>query len=96
MRDYAEAHLPVSDIFTLKSEAASLSQEQLENFQRDGYVIGNRLLDDSQIETLRAELAELMQPGHDGQNLWYEYHSNESNGHQNNRMAIKRVERLSK
>ncbi len=37
-----------------------------------------RILDDRQIEALRTELAELVRPDHDGRELWYEYHANES------------------
>ena len=36
------------------------------------------MLDERQIEALRRELAELVHAGHDGSELWYEYHSNES------------------
>jgi ectoine hydroxylase-related dioxygenase (phytanoyl-CoA dioxygenase family) len=36
------------------------------------------VLDDRQIEALRAELAGLVRPDHDGRDLWYEYHANES------------------
>jgi ectoine hydroxylase-related dioxygenase (phytanoyl-CoA dioxygenase family) len=59
-------------------EPFRLSDEQLDFFQINGYVAGIRILTDEQIEQLRVELAELFDPQHDGHELWYEYHSNES------------------
>ncbi len=79
MRDLAESHYFVSDLF---SDAAtmveSLSAEQLELFEQQGFLIGPRVLNDVQIEALQSELAELTNPDHEGRELWYEYHSNES------------------
>ena len=43
-----------------------------------GYVADVRLLEEEQIEVLRGELAEMTDPEHDGRELFYEYHSNES------------------
>lgn len=78
MTDYSDFHQPVSDLFAHTSNDSALSDEQCQHFEREGFVIGNRLLDDHQIDTLRTELSELMQPQHEGRELWYEYHSNES------------------
>ena len=39
---------------------------------------GMRMLDERQIDALRDELAELVHAEHDGRELWYEYHTNES------------------
>ena len=36
------------------------------------------MLDDDQVQALRAELAQLMDPAHPGNHLFYEYHANES------------------
>ncbi len=55
-----------------------LSAEQVEFFHVNGYVKGIRILTDDQIEQLSAELTELFDPRHDGRELWYEYHTNES------------------
>src|SRR5690606_18585610 len=52
--------------------------EQVAFFHEHGYVAGVRVLDEAQVEALRGELAELMQPGRDWQHLWYEFHLNES------------------
>ena len=39
---------------------------------------GIRVLDDRQVEALRGELSEWFQADHEGRELWYEYHTNES------------------
>ena len=38
----------------------------------------SKLLNDEQIEVLRKELGELVDPGHPGNELFYEFNSNES------------------
>jgi hypothetical protein len=81
--DLSTKHQPVTDLFpraTTKSdwEQLRLTEAQVAQFDRDGFLPGIRLLNQPQIEALRSELAELVQPGHDGADLWYEYHSNES------------------
>jgi hypothetical protein len=76
-RDLSAAHGPVSALFASTS-GDTLSAEQLAAFERDGFVAPVRLLDDVQLDALRAELADVMAPGHDGHELWYEYHGNES------------------
>lgn len=68
----------MSTLFDPPHTATGLAGEQAAAFERDGYVGGVPLLTDAQVEALRAELAELMTPGHAGEELWYEYHSNES------------------
>jgi ectoine hydroxylase-related dioxygenase (phytanoyl-CoA dioxygenase family) len=47
-------------------------------FHEQGYLSGIRLLNDEQVEALRADLARLTEPDHPGRPLFYEYHSNES------------------
>ncbi len=81
--DLALQHRPVSDFLTGETDSDAavsnlLSDEQLQFFEANGYVAGVRILSDRQIEWLRDELAELVQPDHDGSELWHEYHSNES------------------
>ena len=79
MPDLADHHRPVSDIFSTAHEnAARLTDEQLARFATDGFVVGPAVLTQTQIETLLAELSDLMVSDHDGRELWYEYHSNES------------------
>lgn len=79
MQDLSTAHQPVSDLFNSDpSHAPRLSVDQLRHFEDYGFVTGPRVLSDAQIEALRAELAELTSPDHEGRELWYEYNSNES------------------
>jgi ectoine hydroxylase-related dioxygenase (phytanoyl-CoA dioxygenase family) len=81
--DLASVHGPITDLFPRPISADDweryrLSDEQVEHFREYGYVAGIRVLTPEQVETLRAELAGWFQPEHDGSDLWYEYHSNES------------------
>lgn len=55
-----------------------LSPEQIEFFRENGYLAGVRILTDEQVEILRGELEHLMNPAHEGRELFHEYHSNES------------------
>jgi hypothetical protein len=55
-----------------------LSDEQVEFYHENGYLAGIRLLDDAQIEVLRGEVLELVDPNHPGNSLFYEFNSNES------------------
>jgi len=55
-----------------------LSDEQIAFFHENGYLAGVRVLSDGQVDTLREELAALAEPAHPGNELFYEYHSNES------------------
>lgn len=80
--DLSERHEPVG---TLLGNARQrdwrefrLSDEQLAHFHEQGYLAGLRLLDDHQVEQLGSELAELVDPRHPGNELFYEYNSNES------------------
>jgi len=78
-QDLSLRHDPVSDLFPREpSPSHRLTSDQIARFERDGFLPGVRVLDVSQIESLRAELAELVAADHDGRELWYEYHSNES------------------
>ena len=81
MTDLSSFHHPVSELFQraeIDPEQLRLSNDQLEFFRENGYLAGVRLLDENQVEQLRNELAELVVPGHEGDEYWYEYHSNES------------------
>ena len=81
--DLSRQHQPVTDLFPRaqtpdERRRWAISEEQVAQFERDGFLPGLRLLDDRALAALRAELADLVQAGHDGHELWYEYHSNES------------------
>jgi hypothetical protein len=83
VEDLATRHELVSQLFTLPGSSAEwsrycLSHEQIQFFSQFGYLKGVRLLTEIQVEALRAELDQLMDPAHPGNHLFYEYHSNES------------------
>jgi hypothetical protein len=83
VQDLSLMHQPVSKLFAWPKskkewDAYRLSAEQLEFFETNGYLANVRLLNDDQIEALRNELNELMDPAHPLHDLYYEFHSNES------------------
>ena len=83
MTDLSTKHHPVSQMFSQPVSRQDwdkyrLSDEQVEFFREQGYLAGIRLFDEAQIEILKSELAEFFESSHEGQELWYEYHSNES------------------
>lgn len=83
MKDLSRYHLPVGRLFDTPASAEEwaryrLSAEQVQFFHAQGYLAGIRMLDDAQVEALRAEVAVLSEPDHPGRPLFYEYHSNES------------------
>jgi ectoine hydroxylase-related dioxygenase (phytanoyl-CoA dioxygenase family) len=82
--DLSTRHELVSDLFKLPKSRAEwerykLTDEQVAFYHEQGYLKGIRVLTDEQIEKLRRELAEFFDPKHPGHELWYEYHTNESN-----------------
>jgi len=83
IEDLSIYHRPVGELFASRHDACDdssfkLTPDQLEFYQGHGYVAGIRLLDDDQVEGLRAELDHLTDPAHPGRPLFYEYNSNES------------------
>jgi ectoine hydroxylase-related dioxygenase (phytanoyl-CoA dioxygenase family) len=81
--DLSTRHEPVGDLFELPKSPREwarfrLSDEQVEFFREHGYVAGVRVLDDEQVEKLRAGLDELIDPAHPLHHLFYEFHANES------------------
>ncbi|MGH9968817.1 MAG: phytanoyl-CoA dioxygenase family protein [Pyrinomonadaceae bacterium] len=83
IEDLSLTHHPVSGVFCQAGDPEELNQyrlnkEHVEFYHDNGYLAGIRLLDDQQIELLRAELNELTNPAHPGRHLFYEYNSNES------------------
>src|SRR6266852_734438 len=81
--DLSRHHKPITKLFNWPSAAEDwseyrLAEEQIEFFHTHGYLAGLRVLEDEQIETLRSELSELIDPNHPGHDLFYEFHSNES------------------
>ncbi len=82
MEDLSAYHHPITGLFDDPSvedrSCFRLSNDQVEFYKSNGYVAGIRMLDDHQIETLRAELDQLVDASHPRNKLFYEYHSNES------------------
>src|SRR5690349_15810673 len=80
--DLSQYHQPIGNLFpTLRSNDSAkfrLSDEQVEFYRENGYVAGIRLLNDEQIEVLRREVLDLVDPDHPGNGLFYEFNSNES------------------
>jgi ectoine hydroxylase-related dioxygenase (phytanoyl-CoA dioxygenase family) len=78
-KDLSLEHRPLGALFSPNARpVASLSAEQVAFFHENGYVAGLRVLDETQVEVLRGELARLMDPECEGRELFHEYHSNES------------------
>jgi len=81
--DLAEKHQLISDLFKLPKsleewEQYRLTNEQVAHFHEYGYLAGIKLLTASQVEVLRKELDEIKDPKHPAHELFYEFHSNES------------------
>lgn len=83
MNDLARIHRVMGALFEPPKSAEDydafrLSDEKIAFFHQHGYLSGIRILDEKQLQILRAELAGFFNPEHEGRELWYEYHSNES------------------
>lgn len=81
--DLANCHAPVTNMFRIPASPEEwapfrLTDDQVAFFHEHGYLAGVRLLTEVQVERLRGELAELSDPAHPGNSLFYEYNSNES------------------
>ena len=81
--DLSRYHRPVSDLFPQpvsapEWESYRLSDEQVCFYREHGYLAGIRMLNEDQLEVLRRELAELVDPAHPGHHLFYEFNANES------------------
>jgi ectoine hydroxylase-related dioxygenase (phytanoyl-CoA dioxygenase family) len=82
-RDLSLYHQPIGGLFSWPTTGGEwnrfrLTDEQVEFYEANGYLAGLRLLNDCQVEALRAELTELTDASHPAHRLFYEYHSNES------------------
>lgn len=84
VEDLSRYHAPLTELFPAPATRAEwerygLTDEQVAFYEEQGYLSGVKMFDDEQVERLRAELSELMRPEHPARELWYEFHSNESN-----------------
>ena len=83
VEDLSTYHNLISSLFKTPRTAGEwehyqLTSEQVQFYQEHGYLAGIKVLDDEQIEVLRDELQELVDPSHPGNGLFYEFNSNES------------------
>ena len=81
--DLSAVHELCGNLFTTPSSAKAwdtfrLSAEQVRFFGENGYCAGVRMLNDEQVAQLREQLADLTDPNYPGNELFHEYHSNES------------------
>jgi hypothetical protein len=81
--DLSGYHEPIGNLFSMPAsqeewERYRLSDEQTQFFNENGYLAGIKILGDEQVERLRDELVDLMNPDCPGHHLFYEFHSNES------------------
>jgi ectoine hydroxylase-related dioxygenase (phytanoyl-CoA dioxygenase family) len=81
--DLSERHSPFSRFLSLPTrhkewDRYRLSDEQVCFFHENGYLKGVRILSDEQVEQLRGELQGLFDPRHPGNDLFHEFHTNES------------------
>jgi ectoine hydroxylase-related dioxygenase (phytanoyl-CoA dioxygenase family) len=81
--DLSIYHEPITDFFKIPTTSDEwtqyrLSNDQIEFFHEFGYLSGIQILNDSQVEKLRNELTEIIDPKHPAHHLFYEFHSNES------------------
>ncbi len=79
--DLSRYHHPITSLFDAPGTAPEqyrLTNDQIEFFDTNGYLAGTHLLNDEQIEALREELAGLIDPNHPANDLFYEFHTNES------------------
>ncbi len=81
--DLSTRHAPINNLFSRPATTDNwnqycLTEDQVAFFHEYGYLAGLRVLNDEQIEVLRKQLGELIDPQHLGHHLFYEFHSNES------------------
>lgn len=81
--DLANYSNPVSKIFEQPTNAKEweqyvLTEEQVQAFQRDGYISGIKIMTNNQVDTLNQELERLQTIGDTEKKLFYHYENNES------------------
>ena len=82
-KDLSEVHRLIGNLFHWPASKEEwkqyeLSGEQIDSFNRNGFVSGIKMLNDAQVEFIRNELADIANPQYPGHELFYEFHSNES------------------
>lgn len=83
VKDLSEIHEQVANLFPWPKTAEEwdqyrLTKDQVDFFNENGYLPGIKMLNEDQLELLRAELFQLIDPQLHDNSLFYEYNSNES------------------
>lgn len=83
VKDLSEVHSQITNMFPWPKtkndwDQYRLSKEQVNFFNESGYLAGVKMVNEDQLEILRAELFSLADPSSEGNTLFYEYNSNES------------------
>lgn len=82
-KDLADYSHPISKMFVQPKTAKEweqymLSEEQIADFKRDGFVKGIKILTEEQVDLLNSELVKLQTSNEEDKKLFYHYESNES------------------
>jgi hypothetical protein len=82
-KDLSQFHELIGELFAWPEDEKGwdkyrLSEEQLSFYREHGYLSNVKLLEEWQVDKLNEELALIMDPDHPGNELFYEFHSNES------------------
>ena len=83
MSDLSKYHDLLGEMFPEMSvkeawQSYKLTTEQVQFFNENGYVHNIKMLDLNHVEQLKNELQLIVNPDHPGNDLFYEFHSNES------------------
>jgi hypothetical protein len=84
IEDLSLIHKPISDFLGVLPATKNdwqkykLNDQQIQQFNRDGYIKNIPVLSEQQCDILLKELNQLMDPKHPRFALWYEFHSNET------------------
>lgn len=83
LKDLSNYHSLVSDFFSWPQteeewDQYRLTDEQVQSFKDNGYISNIKLLEEWQINRLNDELAEIIDPGHPDNALFYQFFSNSS------------------
>ena len=78
-KDLSRYHHPITDLFATNDfERCLLTEDQVSFYRENGYLAGVKVLNHRQLDALRDELAELVDPSRPGHELFYEFNANES------------------
>ena len=79
-KDLSLYHQPLTTIFPSPDDwrQYQLTGDQIDFYHEHGYLSGIKVLDNAQLDLLRKEVAELVDPSHPGHDLFYEFNANES------------------